>query len=218
MREAPLLTGSTFMISGRKADRFAHIFMSSLRVYILLVLSISHVHAESTTDIKPDQLMEKLAAVRVSGGRFTERKYLSILSEPLILRGTVLYEAPDYVKKEYDDPYRERFEVRGDHLTIEFADGRRRDLSIDEHPVLRAFVESYRSTLSGDLETLGSFFEIELTGPLDDWELRLRPLRKDLGDFLSAVVMRGRGDAIYSVETLEANGDRSVMTLDTPGE
>lgn len=162
--------------------------------------------------------MEKLAGVRTSGGRFTERKYVSVLREPLVLQGTVLYEAPDYVKKEYDDPDSERYEVRGDRLTVEYPDGRRRDLSIDEHPVLRAFVESYRSTLAGDLGTLESYFEVELEGSMDEWKLRLIPLREDLAKYLSAVVMHGRNGTVYGVETLEANGDRSVMTLHGPSD
>jgi hypothetical protein len=122
------------------------------------------------------------------------------------------------VRKEYDDPDSENFEVRGDELTIEFPDGRRRDLSIDEHPVLRAFVESYRATLAGDEDTLKRYFQVELTGPMNAWELRLTPRQAELADILSAVIMRGRNSTVYSVETLEASGDRSIMTLDDPRE
>jgi hypothetical protein len=39
-----------------------------------------------------------------------------------------------------------------------------------------------------------------------------------LADYLSAVIIRGRKNAAFSVETLEASGDRSVMTLDEPRE
>jgi hypothetical protein len=35
---------------------------------------------------------------------------------------------------------------------------------------------------------------------------------------LSAVIMRGRRGRVFSVETLEVNGDRSVMTLDASSE
>lgn len=205
------------MISGRKAERSAGKFVPVLCACVLAVSSMLSVHAAPTSNFELDELMDKLAQVRASAGRFTERKYLSLLNEPLVLQGRVLYRAPDYVKKEYDDPNGESYEVQGDHLTIGFSDGRQRELSIDEHPVLRAFVESYRGTLAGDLETLKSYFEIELTGSLNDWKLHLIPLQEELAEYLSAVVMFGRGATIYSVETLQADGDRSVMTLDTPG-
>lgn len=163
-------------------------------------------------------MMSELAKVQGAEGRFTERKYLAILTEPLVLEGTVRYRAPDYVRKEYDDPDSESYEVRGDDLIIELPDGRRRDLSIDQHPVLRAFVESYRGTLAGDLETLTRYFDLTLSGSMDDWRLRLTPRLPELAEYLDAVVMHGNGGNVFRVETFEASGDRSVMTIDAFSE
>lgn len=185
---------------------------------VLIALTQPFASADSCVDVDLAELMRMLSEVNEASGRFTERKYFSILSEPLILEGRVRYKSPDYVKKEYDDPESESYEISGDNLTIEFPDGRRRDMSIDEHPVLRAFVESYRATLAGDQESLNRYFDLELSGKIDRWQLRLTPRHRDLADYLSAVVMRGRKGTVYSVETLEASGDRSLMTLDVPSE
>ena len=185
---------------------------------MLAVSMVWSAHADSSGEIDLSELMRELAEVRAAEGTFVERKFLSILSEPLVLRGRVRYRAPDFVRKEYDDPEGESYEVNGDSLTIEFSDGRQRELSVDEHPVLRAFVESYRGTLAGDLETLQRYFDLELGGRPEDWLLRLRPREPTLAEYLSEVVMLGRGSTIYSIETLEAGGDRSVMSVDTTGE
>lgn len=185
-----------------------------LCAWILAAGSLSLAHADSSAGIELPDLMRMLSEVQEAGGKFTERKYLSILSEPLVLEGSVRYRAPDYMKKEYDDPESESYEVKGQDLTIEFSDGRRRDLSIDDYPLLRAFVESYRATLAGDEETLRRYFSLELRGNMDEWELRLTPRLAQLTDYLDAVIMRGRRSTVYSVETLEAGGDRSVMTVD----
>ncbi len=206
------------MTSGGKASRAVGTLVSILSACVLAVVPLTVSQAGSSTDVELAALMRTLSAVRAAGGKFTERKYLSILNEPLVLEGVVRYRAPDYVKKEYDDPDSESYEVRGDRLTIEFPDGRRRDLSIDEHPVLRAFVESYRGTLAGDLETLKRYFDLQLDGHMDEWQLRLTPRRPELAEYLSAVVVHGRQGMVTSVETLEASGDRSVMTLDSSGE
>lgn len=187
-------------------------------LYAFLLFASIPVWTQASADADLSQVMSALSNVRAADGRFTERKYLSILSEPLVLEGTVRYRAPDYVRKEYDDPESEAYEVRGDNLTIELADGRRRDVSIDEHPVLRAFVESYRGTLAGDRETLSRYFDLALAGPMDAWQLRLTPRRPELLEYLSAVIMHGSGGKVLRVETLESNGDRSVMTVDAPGE
>ncbi len=212
--------GSTFMISGEKADRVAA-FLVSIVATIAIAIAAPQAqiaHAASSADVELAALMHKLSQVRDAGGEFTERKFISILDEPLILEGRVRYRAPDYMRKEYHDPDSESYEVRGDNLTIEFPDGRRRDLSIDEHPILRAFVESYRGTLAGDLERLRRYFEVELGGHMDAWQLRLTPGTPELAEYLSAVVVRGREGTVTSVETLEANGDRSVMMLESSGE
>jgi hypothetical protein len=218
------------MISGEKADRVAAFLVSTLAAMVMAIaMAIAMViafaasdaqiaHSASSANVEIDALMQKLSAVRAADGKFTERKYFSILNEPMILKGTVHYRAPDYVRKEYHDPDSESYEVRGDNLTIEFPDGRRRDLSIDEHPVLRAFVESYRGTLAGDLERLRRYFELELSGPMEAWQLRLTPRDLELAEYLGAVVMRGREGTVTSVETLEANGDRSVMMLESSSE
>ena len=214
--------GSTFMISGEKADRANALLVSILgAVVIAIAFTASHVritHAAAPAGVELAAIMQKLSAVRTAGGKFTERKYISILDEPLILEGSVRYQAPDYVRKEYHDPDSESYEVRGDNLTIEYPDGRRRDLSIDEHPLLRAFVESYRGTLAGDLETLRRHFELEFGGHMDAWQLRLTPRNSELAEYLSAVVVHGREGTLTSVETLEASGDRSVMMLESSGE
>jgi outer membrane lipoprotein-sorting protein len=205
------------MTSGSKAERIAEDFLTVLCAGVIALSLQPFARAAQAADIDVAKLMQMLSEVHEAGGVFTEYKYLSVLNEPLVARGRVHYQAPDYIRKEYDDPDSESYEVRGDNLTIEYPDGRRRDLSIGEHPVLRAFVESYRATLTGDRETLSRHFNLELSGPVGAWVLRLTPRDAELGDYLNAVIIHGRESTIYSVETVEANGDRSVMTLINPG-
>jgi len=210
--------GLTFMISGEKADRFLAFLVSVMGAMLFAASHAQIAHAGASSDLELAALMQKLSEVRAAGGNFTERKYLAILDEPLILKGRVRYRAPDYIRKEYDGPDSETYEVRGNNLTIEYPDGRRRELSIDDHPLLRAFVESYRGTLAGDLEGLRRYFDLEVGGSMDAWQLRLTPRNPKLAESLRAVVMRGREGRVYSVETLEASGDRNVMTLDSSSE
>lgn len=206
------------MTSGRKADSVSHVLVWTLCACVLAGFPLRLSHAASGSGVDLTQLMRKLAEVRTADGRFIERKYISILSEPLVMKGSVQYQSPDYVRKEYDGPERQSYEIRGDHLVVELADGRKREISVDDHPALRAFVESYRGTLAGDLETLQRYFELELDGRMENWLLRLTPRGDELADYLSEIVVLGRNDFVYSVETLEASGDRSIMTLEPGSE
>ena len=42
---------------------------------------------------------------------------------------------------------------------------------LQDYPVLWAFVESIRSTLAGDLQSLNRFYRVELDGSERDWRL-----------------------------------------------
>ena len=190
------------MTSGVRPEGFVVVRAAVILACLLSAWPV--LSASAAVEANLAQVMQGLSQVRSAEGRFTEHRYLSILSEPLVLEGTVSYRAPDYVRKEYDDPGSESY-------------GRRRDLAIDEHPVLRAFVESYRGTLAGDLETLRRYFDLTLSGSMDDWRLRLTPRLPDLAQYLSAVIMQGTGAQVLRVETLESSGDRSVMIIESPG-
>jgi hypothetical protein len=185
---------------------------------LLVWLQPSQAAAQTDGSLEPAQLMELMATVTAAGGRFTERKFLSLLAEPLVFQGTLRYEAPDYLRKELDDAESESYEVRGERLIIDFPDGTRRDILLDQYPVVRAFVECYRGTLAGDLESLERYFHVTLQGRIDQWTLRLEPRQEALAERLSEVVIHGKQENVHSIETLEANGDRSFMTLDGEGE
>lgn len=205
------------MTSGRRRSTPAE--LASLLLLWCLATGAHPVWAAAGTEtaVAPADLMALMASVTAAGGRFTERKFLSVLAEPLVIEGNLRYEAPDYLRKETDDPQSESYEVRGERLTIESPDGTRREIILDEYPLLRGFVECYRGTLAGDLASLEKYFHVTLEGSMDHWTLRLEPRQEGLAERLSAVVIRGRRQNVQSIETLEANGDRSFMTLHVEG-
>ena len=64
--------------------------------------------------------------------------------------------------------------ISGDSLRIETGK-EQRTLSLDSHPLIRAFAESYRAILSGNGATLEQHFETGLTGTLEDWNYACCP-------------------------------------------
>ncbi len=73
--------------------------------------------------------------------------------------------APGHLVKRTLTPKPETLTVEGDRLTIESAARKeRRTLRLQDYPVLWAFVESIRSTLSGDIGALERFYRVELEG------------------------------------------------------
>jgi hypothetical protein len=177
--------------------------------------------ALAQADAKPQwglpELMRDLGAVTSVRAKFVETKYFNTLSAPLMLSGTLAYRAPDWLEKHTRKPVAERLVLEGDSLTIE--DPRRtRRYALERNPPIRMFVESIRSTLAGDAQTLGRFYDIALLGDTKRWQLVLKPIDEAMRSMVSEIRIAGRGTAIDRMEVLAAGGDRSVMEIspDTP--
>jgi outer membrane lipoprotein-sorting protein len=169
-------------------------------------------------DWSAEQLMRALAAVKSSQAMFVERKHVAILTAPLESRGRLVYRAPDRLEKHTLSPRRESLVLEGDELTLESPDRKqRRTVRLQDQPVVRAFVESIRSTLAGDLATLNSFYAIRLEGSERQWRLTLKPADRQVQELVTEIRIAGSRDAVASVEFLETSGDRTVMTITRDG-
>lgn len=161
-----------------------------------------------------EQLMQSLAQVKSAKGKFVERKYLAILNAPLEFSGVLVYTAPGRLEKHILLPQPESLVLEQDRLTMENkARNQRRTLVLQEYPVIWAFVESIRSTLAGDLQTLSRFYRVGLEGSDDQWRLLLVPSEPKMQAMVREIRITGSKNRIRGIEILEAEGDRSVMTI-----
>ena len=164
------------------------------------------------------QLMHELGQVKRSQARFSERKYLKVLKQPLQSSGTLTYVAPDRLEKRTLKPKPEALIIDGKTLTVETAEGKKHALKLQDYPVLRAFVESIRATLAGDVATLERYYKIELEGNPGRWQLFLAPRERSMGQVISQIRIGGVGTKLDLIEVQEAKGDRTVtkVTEDAP--
>jgi len=161
-----------------------------------------------------EELMRSLAQVRSRTARFVERKHVAILNAPLESSGTLIYSAPRRLEKHTVAPRAESLVLDGDRLTLEDKGrDRKRTFALPEHPEIQAFVEGVRSTLAGDLATLSRFYQVALDGNARGWRLLLKPREQRIQDFVSEIRISGTLDRIRTIEIVEAEGDRSVMTI-----
>ncbi len=188
-------------------------------LFMLLSLASAFAWAEvepsaASTEWGLPQLMRGMAQVQRSQGKFKERKYLSVLIAPLDSSGTLSFVAPDHLEKHTLKPKVETLMLDQGVLTIDSkARNIKRTLVLQEYPAVWAFVESIRSTLAGDLPTLQRFYKIKFKGTAEKWSMQLRPLEQTTRRVVSEIVISGRGNRVTHVETYEANGDHSVMTV-----
>jgi outer membrane lipoprotein-sorting protein len=186
----------------------------ALALLVLGCLVSAPARTQGKSALALEQLMKDLAQVNSARGTYVERKHLAMLNAPLESSGTLVYVAPGRLEKHMLSPRRESLILDGDQLIIENKDkGQRRTFPLQEHPVLWAFVESVRSTLTGDLATLQRFYEVRLEGDADAWRLRLKPKEARMRQAASEIRVGGSGTWVSVIEIDEAGGDRSVTTI-----
>ena len=90
-----------------------------------------------------------MAKVASREDRFTETKTVAMLTQPLVLKGTLAYARPDRVEKHVTSPYTEHLVVQGDQLTLSTREGTKR-MAVNSHPLIRSFIEAIRASLAGE--------------------------------------------------------------------
>ncbi len=176
---------------------------------VLLIISLS----ARANDFSLTQLMNALSSQPRLMAKFKEEKYDNFLEIPLISTGQVSFTAPDYLNKTINKPSLQSFILDGDKITISIRGKESKTYSVDQRPEIRAFTESFRSTLSGDRETLEKYYDVRLTGHFNQWELQLKPIKKDMSKFIKTILFTGHQNQILQITTHYRNGNYSVMSF-----
>ena len=158
-------------------------------------------------------LMGELA--RNPGGRatFTEKKYIALLDRPVVSSGEMRYVAPDYLEKRTLKPRPELLLLDKDQIVVER--GKQKiTLRLTEQPEILAFVASIRGTLSGNRAALERNYALHLAGTREAWTLTLSPSDTRIAELVTRISISGKRGQVNSVEYLQADGDRSVMTIE----
>ena len=87
------------------------------------------------------RLMQLLAAAPASEVSFTEKKFSSLLSTPVVSTGKLAYRRPDTVEKNIEQPRKERYLFTGNELVVT-RNGAERRIPLSSQPLLSAFAAS----------------------------------------------------------------------------
>lgn len=160
-----------------------------------------------------EDLFARFGTIPSSNARFTETREIGMLTTPLEISGTLSYRRPDFLEKRTLQPQPEGLRLEGDRLTLTQADGASRTLSVSAMPEIQTYVESIRATLRGDVPSIMRFYEVALEGAPHDWRMQLTPRAEEARKIVQRIVIAGGDTTIRRIEVLQADGDRSVMTI-----
>ena len=165
-----------------------------------------------------DQLMGELASNPGGRAHFVEKRYLALLDKPVVASGELVYSPPDRLEKRTVLPKPETLVLDKDTLRIE-RDKRRLSISLRSRPEAQAFVESIRSTLSGNRAALEQHYSLQLQGSSAQWTLTLVPIEPGILALLQRITVTGNKGQVRLIEYLQTDGDRSELAIepiDTP--
>ncbi len=160
------------------------------------------------------EVMSKLANVKVAKAEFTETRYLKLLVAPVQSTGVLTYTAPDKFEKVTLKPVEEKMTIAKHLVTLEEpAKGRKNTITPNSFPALSALIDALRGALSGNPSLLSETFKIKIEGAASQWKLTLIPKEAVQYGYIHKITVSGKQDTIDSMEVLQADGDRSVLSM-----
>ena len=165
-----------------------------------------------------DQLMAELAQNPGGRARFVEKRFMALLDKPVLASGDMVYSPPDRLEKRTLLPKPETLVLDKDTLSME-RDKRRLSINLGSRPEAQAFVESIRSTLSGNRAALERHYALQLEGTGALWTLVLVPTAPAIAVLLQRITITGGKGQVRLIEYLQTDGDRSELAIepiDTP--
>ena len=159
------------------------------------------------------QLMSDLAKHKGGKAKFVEKKTIALLDKPVVSTGEMSYIAPAYLEKRTLTPKPEILILDKDMLSIE-RDKQKLSINLSNQPEALAFIDSIRGTLTGNRAALEKNYGLYLSGTADKWVLTLLPSEPKIAALVLRIVVSGSKNQIRSIEYLQADGDRSLMTIE----
>lgn len=189
-----------------------HKMLRKFFLFAFLLLAINAVHA---ADWSLNNLMDMLKENGSMRANFTESKHVRVLDAPLESSGELSFTAPLRLEKRTLKPRAEALVLEGDTMSMERG-ATKRSISLSDFPEVGAMVQSMRAAIAGDRVALERYFEAQVSGTRERWQLKLTPRKQKFGITLREIVLSGSANYIHTIEMLLTDGDRSVMSLERP--
>jgi hypothetical protein len=179
---------------------------------VCLLIALAPGSSAFAADADFERLMTALAQRKHGHVTFTEKKFIAVLDKPVESSGELLYDAPDRLEKRTLEPKAESLVLQNGRVQAERGK-RHYVLDLKQYPQVVPFIESIRATLAGDRPALERVFKVDFSGSFDQWRLALMPHEAQLSKNVKEIRIEGEHDLIHTVEILEADGDRSLLTI-----
>jgi len=189
-------------------------FATACALSLLLALASQPLGAETdTAELTLDRLLASMSTTSGLSASFVESKQLALLSQPLESRGRLYFVPPGRFARFTDAPAVTALLIDGDQVSFR-EDARGDALDLSDNPMTRVFVDNFVALWSGDRARLERLYRISVNGAPKSWELALEPRGGPMDRYIRAIVLRGRGPALETMQVRERDGDLTTTRFE----
>jgi hypothetical protein len=160
-----------------------------------------------------DALITRLKRTAPASIAFVEVRFSTLLIEPLVVGGTLVYEGEGSLTRRVETPYREQSAIRDETVRVEREGEEPRTFALRRAPELRGLLTGMIGLLTGDASFIGKHFAVTPSGDDERWRLDLAPTDERLERRLSGIVVAGMDAEPQCFVIRDSQGGASVMLL-----
>lgn len=160
-------------------------------------------------------LTQAAASMQTMQCRFVQEKTSSMLAEPSVSEGVMVYAAPDRMRWEYTSPYPFALIVNGEQIT-KVVDGKAEKVDAKLGRMYKGIADIVMSSASGKKLFDTSVFDVVMYDDGDVWRAEMTPLRKDMKRMFSLLTFRfsKKTSTISAVVMADAKGDVTLIRFE----
>lgn len=204
-----LAIGSLFGVEYLVRRRVMKQAAVALAMIVSVALSVTHT-SYGEDPPTPQQLRANLQTPGPFRAKFTERRFVSILTAPLESQGEIECIPGTGLVWRVTSPVSKTSVITPDGLTIIDESGGRNEIS-DRANISAALL----SLMSGEIERASDDFNLSTSGTARMWTLTLAPKDTLVAEVIDRIVVSGR-ERPESLEIIHANKDRVLTTFSAP--
>ena len=169
----------------------------------------------SPPELTFDQVLQLRAEVQQAEATFTQSQFLVSLTEPIISKGTMRYEAPTFVEMTVKEPRFEQFIFDGNRLEIRSGERPEvRSIRANKQSVLAVFLGALTSMLAGNQDNIDQNFTRAFSVDGEKWLLHLKPKLKKIQRRVSRVEFGGALGVVDRVSLVMKNGNQTIIRIE----
>lgn len=171
---------------------------------LLQVIMLCGVAGQAWGENTARSIIEAIDTARDHPVAFTELRMSPLFAEPAQLHGTVEFSADGTLSKHVTEPFSERISISPRSVVLE-RNGKSRSVSVRKDSDLWEFYSGLLALLAGEPDNVNEYFSVTLSQPGPEWQLVLRPVSAALSAFMQEMTVKGIGEQVVYVRTLQAD-------------